>query len=238
MTTSNWRDAMDDITRRTVVDPTPRRSGRRTSICCECGQIRDVNANHYPRGNLAHENGQPDHWVNLAATGGHLGADAEASIARPYSRCLENLKCAFCGAVTEHAYLTGNDFAEHNNRIEPCSCPVCCRVRNEPSADKLAEIQYLESLYRQFGIEVLDRAQPITGEGGRPAVVAIVRNRTGIVDRWSVELSPDVTTQGRWNALRHALEIIAKSAQHRRVEPGQRGAFVQFGVKGDLAAGR
>ena len=59
-------------------------AGKRRALCCECGEVRTVSRNHYPR-----------------TAGIDLDWDG-----------VGNLKCSHCGVVTRHAFLRDDDSAE------------------------------------------------------------------------------------------------------------------------------
>ena len=91
----------------------------RTSICCECGEVRTVKATAHPRGAQTWEGNSPEH-IRRMQDGEHRTKSEKAArehwkLQKPWERCLELLKCKVCDRVTNHAFLRNDphrDFAE------------------------------------------------------------------------------------------------------------------------------
>lgn len=93
-------------------------TGVRRSLCCICGTLRTVSASFPPRGRYTTEGDDPSHIAQMQQGGGDFWRDRQ-----PWRRCLENLKCATCGRVTEHAMVPDagrRDIKEEQDRgVEP-----------------------------------------------------------------------------------------------------------------------
>lgn len=72
----------------------------RQSLCCLCGTLRTVSANFAPRGEYTSYGESAEHIAEMQQYDIPYWRDRE-----PYRRCLENLKCATCRRITEHAMV-------------------------------------------------------------------------------------------------------------------------------------
>lgn len=80
------------------------------ALCCDCGQVRTFKRGYYPR-----------RFVGDFGSGFLMSHEGRRlfPFAQPWDRCVGDLKCRPCGAVTRHAILRDGDefadFAEEKN---------------------------------------------------------------------------------------------------------------------------
>ena len=89
----------------------------RRSICCGCGNIRTVSANHSPRG----WNGcEADSAERIAEMRRFYPSNEFWRRREPWVRCIEELKCPVCRKVTRHAMVAHRpcDLSEEENGTE------------------------------------------------------------------------------------------------------------------------
>lgn len=168
---------------------------RRVSICCQCGNIRDVSANHYPRGGNAitgEDLDPPEHVAKMRELmpDNHYWLQREQN---PGVRCVELLKCLPCGKVTRHAYIRQGEYrniAEGEQR----------RADRQRAIDSRRTTEALIEDFKMMGVRVYWR--PLSGD----RAVSIEQYLDD--GAWVLGIDPDVDTERIYTALVHAWDAF------------------------------
>ena len=137
------------------------RTGVRQSLCCECGNLRTVSAKASERNGTGPWGASPDQIAEALQRTRCVSARQYWERQRPYERALEDLKCATCGKVTQHAMVAPatSPGGAYRDRAEEENLGAAARAASPGpvAADPFAVV---ESLGIQL-IEVPDLDRPV-----------------------------------------------------------------------------